>query len=124
MMPPQSCDSLLTALREATSHLRAALDALLASAQPGTVSRVVTPQQISTLLSELTRAGQWLRTIPEHPDTSIEAALVEYRTQVERLRAFLPAIHSALLQERERLAQQRERVNAAKQWIQASRQTL
>lgn len=123
-MFPQASDSLLIHLQEATCQLRAALDVLPPNTHPGSAPRVITPQQISSLLSELTRAGQWLRSLPEHRDPGLEHALVEYRTQVERLRALLPAIHSALLEERDRLAHQSERVNAANQWIQASRQTL
>jgi predicted nucleic acid-binding Zn-ribbon protein len=76
------------------------------------------------LLSELLRAGEWLRARPEHRDAELEHELSEYRKQVERLRSLLPFIHRALLRERARLEQERERVQAAAEWARGSRQTL
>jgi hypothetical protein len=112
-------------LHETNRRLKFWLDSLPASsAFTDAVLPVPTPQQMSGLLSELLRAGEWLRARPEHPDAELEHELSEYRAQVERLRSLLPFIHRALLSERARLEQERERVSAAAEWAYGSRQTL
>lgn len=112
-------------LREITHRLRYLLDSLppLSDAHsfPG---RIVTPQQMSALLSELTRAGAGLRSVPEPKGIGFAEELSEYRQEVERLRALLPSLQAALLKERARLEQQRERVQSAAEWARTSSQTL
>jgi hypothetical protein len=85
---------------------------------------VATPEQMAGLLSELMRAGQWLKTMPRDKDPDVQRELAEYRNNVERLRELLPSIHAALLQERARLERDRTRVGAVAQWAHASRQAL
>jgi hypothetical protein len=86
--------------------------------------RAATPQQMAALLSELMRAGQWLRSLPSEKDAALEQELSEYRKQVERLRTLLPSIQQTLLGERARLEGERARVVAAAEWARRSRQTL
>jgi hypothetical protein len=86
--------------------------------------RAATPQQMAGLLSELMRAGQWLRSLPREKDATLELELSQYRRQVERLRSLLPSIHQTLLRERARLEQERVRVVSAGEWARRSRQTL
>lgn len=86
--------------------------------------RLATPQQMHGLLSELMRAGGCLRSLPAERDAALDDVVEEYRQNVERLRALLPAIHAALLWERSRLEQERARVRGAADWARLSRQTF
>jgi hypothetical protein len=129
-MPLLAPDQLTSNLRETNGRLILLLDSLFPrSAQPGTTALVVTPQQMSGLLSELMRAGQWLRSVPaetepDETNVAFEQEVREYRKQVERLRALLPAIHRTLLRERARLERERDRVRSAAEWARVSGQTL
>ena len=124
-MPSPTSDQLTSDLHGTNCRLRRLLDSVeSASVQSGVQTRVATPQQMAGLLSELMRAGQWLRGLPKESDAALEKELLTYRTLVERLRGLLPAIHSTLLQERARIEQERERVRSAAEWAQGSRQTL
>jgi hypothetical protein len=76
------------------------------------------------LLSELMRAGTWLRELPENRNAALAQEVAEYRRQVEQLRGLLPAIYDALLRERARLEGERNRLTSAGQWARGSRQTL
>lgn len=112
-------------LRETNRRLRCCLEGLCASSKAGEyTARAPTPDEISALLSELLRAGEWLRRRPAAPDPALEFELTQYREQVERLRTMLPLMHRALLQERARLEQEGQRLNAAAHWAHVSRQTL
>ena len=91
---------------------------------PNTQPRAATPQQMAGLLSELMRAGQWLRALPTDQGPALEQELGEYRKNVEHLHTALPSIHNTLLRERARLEQERARVASAAAWAGASRQTL
>jgi len=89
--------------------------------------RVATPQDISELLSELSRVGARLRAEPlptKGTDSELDQELEQYRRNVERVRELLPSIHGQLLAERARLGAQRARVPSAAEWARASRQTL
>ena len=116
-----SPDMLAENLRETNARLGLLLDSLIPDGGP---PRVATPQQMAGLLSELMRAGQWLRGLPPQKDPDVEQELSRYRSQVERLRAVLPSIHNALLRDRTRLEQERSRVESASAWVRSSRQTL
>lgn len=112
-------------LHESNSRLGAWLSALMVEhLPPGLPRRAATPQQMAGLLSELMRAGEWLRSLPHDQGPELEMELSEYRKNVERLRGLMPSIHDALLQERARLEQERGRVEAAANWALSSRQTL
>jgi len=125
MMLAVAARKLAQELNETNQRMRFLLDSLsLPGGSAGLSARIASPEQMSALLSELLRAGQWLRSRPQESDAELEQEFSEYRKQVERLRALLPSIHSALLSERTRLEQERERVRAAAAWASASRQTL
>jgi hypothetical protein len=110
-------------LHETNSRLRFWLNSVMRQLDGGKPSPA-TPQQMTGLLSELMRAGQRLRTLPAQKDPGIEHELNQYRKNVERLHAVLPAIHGTLLEERARLEQERVRVESAAEWVRGSRQTL
>jgi hypothetical protein len=120
-MPVLAPDLLAQNLHETNSRLGLLLDSFAPDrAQP----RPATPQQMASLLSELMRAGEWLRGMPSGKDAAVETELCEYRKNVERLRELLPSIQTALLGERARLEQERARVESAAAWARSSRQTL
>src|SRR5258708_8529038 len=84
------------ALHETNARLRFWLDGLITDhARPGGA----TPEQMTGLLSELMRAGEWLRTVPRDRDSDLPHELSEYRRNVERLHQFFPPIHASLLRE-------------------------
>jgi hypothetical protein len=112
-------------LHEINSRLRVLLNSLAPEPNhPITPRHAATPQQMTGLLSELMRAGQWLRALPTDQGPALEQELGEYRKNVEHLHAVLPSIHNTLLRERARLEQERARVASAAAWAGASRQTL
>jgi hypothetical protein len=113
---------LTQALHETNTRLRSSLARLLPDSASAPLP--ATPQQMGELLSELMKAGQWLRTLPAEKPPALEPELCEYRKHVERLRDLLPSIHGALLRERARLEQERARVRSAREWVDRSRQTL
>jgi hypothetical protein len=112
------------ALRETNQRLRHWLDCMITRRGQLTAA---TPDRITALLSELSRAGAELRAQPipaTGTDPELDRELELYRRHVERLREILPSIHSQLLVERARLEAQRARVLSAAEWARASRQTL
>jgi hypothetical protein len=87
----------------------------------------ITPELIAGLLSELLRAGQWLRQrLPPEAQRSpqLQRELAAYRHNVEQLRGLLPGLHRRLLTERARLEAERSRLQGAVHWAHTSRQTL
>ena len=110
-------------LHESRNTIRRVLHELLPHASENT-PHAATPEQMSDLLSELMRAGQRLRALPEKRDGNLEQEICEYRREVDRLRSFLPAIQASLLAERARLERERERLHGAAAWAEASLQTL
>ncbi len=122
-MTSESQEQIANYLHESTDRIRSVLSQLLPQT-PQEVPNVASPQQMSELLSGLMRAGQWLRVLPPNREGNLEQELCEYRTEVERLRACLPAIQATLLAERSRLEKERARLNGTASWAQASRQTV
>jgi len=123
VMTLESPEQISQDLHEASDTIRRVLHELLPPASEST-PLAATPQQMSTLLSELMRAGQRLHALPAKRDANLEQEICDYRREVERLRSFLPAIQKSLLVERARLERERERLNGAAAWAQASLQTL
>ena len=124
-MPLLEADELVQELRQTNYRLKRWLDSRMPDrTQPSAQARPARPQQMAGLLSELLRAGEWLRALPKQRDPELEQELTEYRRNVERLRDLLPLIHSGLLEERARLEHERARVESAAEWARRSRQTL
>ncbi len=124
LMPPRTI-SRSHGFRETNRRLSFLLDSMLAN-EPLPL-RLIAPEAMSALLSELLRAGKELRAeaLPvEGFDPELDEELDEHRRHVERLREVLPSIHRQLLAERARLEAQRSRVRSAVEWARASRQTL
>jgi hypothetical protein len=125
MMQALVTDQFAEELRERNLRMGFLVDNLIphqtGSCLPG---RAANPPQISDLLSELMGAGEWLRSLPHDRSPELEQELTEYRRNVQRLRALMPGIHAALLQERAQLEAERGRVEAATEWARRSRQTL
>jgi hypothetical protein len=115
---------LLHNLRETNRRLSFWLDSMVSHRDQPVI---VTPEHMAGLLSELLRAGTWLRSEPLPAfgvDGDLNLELQRYRGNVERLRDLLPTIHGQLLAERARLEAQRLRVQSAAEWARASRQAL
>ena len=130
-MPLLAPDRLATDLHDTNSRLSFWLDSLNRDrsqkdqTQPDREQTgAATPQQMAGLLSELMRAGEWLRALPREKNPALEQELSVYRKNVERLRELLPSIQQALLAQRARLEQERARVESAAEWARSSRQTL
>jgi hypothetical protein len=86
---------------------------------------LATPEQMAGFLSELLRAGEWLRAgLPLEKGPELQTELGEYRKNVERLRELMPSIHRQLLRERSRLEAARAQLESAGEWARVSRQTL
>lgn len=124
-MPVLAPDQLVLELHETNCRLRYWLDSLVtgSNCSPACL-RAPTPEQMSGLLSELLRVGEWLRARRETSTAELEQELLLYRQQVERLRDLLPGMRGVLLAERARLEQERERVKMAAEWARMSHQTL
>ena len=118
---PMSEDQLTQNLRQTNTCLRLWLESLeTADAHP-----TPSPRIIAELLSELLRAGAWLRDgLPEACGLQLEAEVGEYRRNLGRLRTQMPAIHHHLLQERVRLEAERTQLESAAAWAAGSHQTL
>jgi hypothetical protein len=125
-------DQLARNLHETNDRLRFWLETLFPNEAPPAVA---TPQQMAGLLSELLRAGEWLRTglpragasqagLLQGQDPELEAELGNYRQNVERLRELLPSIQKVLLREKARLEAERAQIQSAAQWAAGSRSTL
>ena len=111
-------------LRESNSRLGRWLDSLAADTVRQYPLPTASPQQMAGLLSELMRTGEFLRGLPLDRDAGLEQELGAYRKNVERLRAMLPTIHSALLEERARLERERSQLESAAQWARRARETM
>jgi hypothetical protein len=115
-------NQLVDNLRETNHRLRFWLESLVPGQERPAIA---TSQQMAGLLSELLRAGEWLRAgLPQERDTDLEAELATYRQNVERLRELLPSMQRVLLGEKARLEGERTRVESAAEWVRGSRQTL
>ncbi|MFZ0954991.1 MAG: hypothetical protein WAN60_01510 [Candidatus Sulfotelmatobacter sp.] len=117
-------DQLAQNLQGTNRRLRFWLESLF----PGRESpSAATPQQMAGLLSELLRAGEWLRRgLPQEQerDAELQSELGHYRRNVLRLRELLPSIQKVLLHEKARLEAERARVECAAEWARGSRRTL
>jgi hypothetical protein len=112
----------LTTLRAVNGNIRSALTRLRPDQKH---CSDIEPQDFSDLLGEIVRAAECLRgqAAPSEAMEFAQASL-EYRTNLEKLREFLPQLHGNLLAEKARLETARAQVAAAAAWAQASTRTL
>jgi hypothetical protein len=113
----------LETLRQVNENLRSAL--LRLRPERGHCS-AVTPRDFSDILSQLTRARECLRVPTTNSEISepLERESREYRSNLEKLKQFLPSLHVRLLAEKSRLETLRSHAMAAIAWSRASRQTF
>ena len=105
--------AILQGLEGANRKLRLVLQAIEDTGTGITVA----PEQLATLLEELLRVGEWLRSgALRNPDVPVARELEEYRKNMERLRRLMPAIQACLLTERARLEADRAHMKAAAAW--------
>jgi len=113
----------LETLRQVNDTLRSALTHLRPERKP---CSTIQPQDFSALLAQLLRAAECLR----HPPAGSEAIAQfarearEYRSHLEKLKQFLPALHLRLLAEKSRLETARTHVAAAAAWDRVRKKTL
>jgi hypothetical protein len=115
-------DQLAQNLRQTNTCLRLWLESLETADAQRTPPN---PRIVPELLSELLRAGEWLRDgVPAACGPELEAEVGEYRRNLGRLRSQMPAIHNHLLQERVRLEAERARLESVAAWAAGSHQSL
>jgi hypothetical protein len=118
-MPPDALES----LRQVNDNLRSALLRLRPERKR---CSSITPQDFSDILSQLLRAAECLRRPPAHSEAAaaLEKESLEYRTNLEKLKHFLPDVHVRLLAEKSRLETARAHVAAAAAWARSRKKTL
>ena len=112
----------LTTLQQVNGSIRSALTRLRPDQKHCSDIR---PQDFSDLLGEILRAAECLRS--QHAQSEameLAQASLEYRTNLEKLRDFLPKLHGNLLAEKSRLETAQAHVAAAAAWARASTKTL
>jgi len=109
----------LETLRQVNGNLRAALIRLHPERK---LCSSIRPQDFSDLLSSILRAAE----CRAHSESSValEEESLEYRSNLERLKDFLPDLHERLLAEKSRLERAQTHVAAAAAWARASKRTL
>jgi hypothetical protein len=110
-------------LRQVNEGLRSALIRLRPEQKDCLTIRA---EDFSDLLGEILRAGECLRGPATHPEAvvALEKESLEYRSNLEKLKRFLPDLHGCLLAEKSRLESARTHVAAAAAWVRASKGTL
>jgi hypothetical protein len=118
-MPPDALET----LRQINDHLRSARMRLRPEQKHCSTIR---PQDFSDLLGEILRAAECLRHPPPHSEAilAFEKESLEYRSNLEKLKEFLPGLHGNLLAEKSRLEAAQTHVAAAAAWARASKKTI
>jgi hypothetical protein len=115
----------LKILQQVNASLRAALIHLHPQERH---CSTITPQDFADLLSEILRAAACVRRPPAAPGNESEAALeketLDYGSNLEKLRNFLPELHVNLLAEKSRLETAQSHVAVAAAWARASSRAL
>jgi hypothetical protein len=119
MMPPDALET----LRQVNDNLRSALIRLRPEQKHCSTIR---PQDFSDLLSQLLRAAECLRRPRGQSQASValDEESLEYRSNLEKLKDFLPDLQGRLLAEKSRLETAQTHVAAAAAWARASKKTL
>jgi hypothetical protein len=118
-MPPDALET----LRQVNDNLRSALIRLRPERK---LCSSIRPQDFSDLLSQLLRAAECLRRQRTQSEASValEEESLEYRSNLEKLKDFLPDLHGRLLAEKSRLETAQTHVAAVAAWVRASNKTL
>jgi hypothetical protein len=117
----------LETLREVNDHLRSALIRLCPGESPEQKGDwVFRSQDFSGIRSEILRAAECLRRPWRHSESAaaFEKESREYRSNLEKLKHFLPEAHGRLLAEKSRLEAARNHVGAVAAWARASKESL
>jgi hypothetical protein len=83
-----------------------------------------TPQDFASLLSEILRGAKCLPPPTFETSEAMRRAIGEYRLSLEKLRDFLPELHSNLLTEKSRLETAQAHIAAASAWARSNAKTL
>ena len=117
-MPPDTLET----LRQVNENLRSALLRLRPERKHCSSIR---PQDFSDILSQLLRAAECLRLLPHSESAAaLEKESFEYRSNLEKLKHFLPDLQVRLLAEKSRLETARNHVASAAAWARANKKTL
>ena len=118
-MPPDALET----LRQVNENLRSALLRLRPERKH---CSTIKPKDFSDILSHLLRAAECLRRLPPPSEAAatLEKESLEYRSNLEKLKHFLPDLLVRLLAEKSRLETARTHVAAAAAWAQASKKSL
>jgi len=117
-MPPDALET----LRQVNASLRSALVRLRPERRH---CSTIKPQDFSDILTQLLRAAECLPVPPpSEADAALERESLEYRSNLEQLKRFLPDVHVRLLAEKSRLEAARNHLAAASSWHQANSRTL
>ena len=118
-MPPDTLET----LRQVNNNLRSSLIRLCPEHKDCSTIR---PQDFSDILSQLLRAAESLGRLPLNSDAgaALEQESLEYRSNLEKLKQFLPDLHGRLLAEKARLKNAQLHVAAAAAWTRASKKIL
>lgn len=118
-MPPDTLET----LRQVNDSLRSALIRLRPERKDCVTIR---PQDFSDILSQLLRAAECLGRLPLNSDAgaALEQESLEYRSNLEKLKQFLPDLHGRLLAEKTRLENAQLHVAAAAAWTRTSKKIL
>ncbi len=113
----------LETLRQVNESLGSALLRLRPEQQDGSVIR---PREFSDILNQLARAKECLRhpELRSGPVGAFENEAHQYRSNLEKLRDFLPDVHARLLAKKSRLETARNHVAAATAWSRARKEIL
>jgi hypothetical protein len=118
-MPPDALET----LRQVNDNLRSAL---LRLRPEQTHCSTIRPQDFSDLLGQLLLAAECMRRPPSRSEAAVafEKESLEYRSNLEELKDFLPGVRGRLLAEKSRLESAQSHVAAAVAWARASKVTL
>jgi hypothetical protein len=113
----------LEVLQQANNSLRSALVRFRSEQEQ---CSNITAEDFSSLLSEIVHAADCLQHQPAPPEAAeaVERATLEYRTNLEKLRALLPQLQGNLLAEKSRLETAQAHIAAAAAWARSSTTTL
>jgi hypothetical protein len=115
LTPSEAVDT----LRQVNENLRSALIRLRPERKH---CSTIKPQDFSDLLTQLLRAAECLRRKPAHSEAGLTIEAVfekeshEYRSNLQKLKRFLPDLHLRLLAEKSRLETARAHAFKAAAW--------